>query len=153
MSAAFSTAGLTDIMDMDYVEAAYFYAWATSMWSVMNLRTAEMVPYPVYYGLMLFQKLAAECKERLMVATENGDSIRVLAGRTECGKTRLLVSCYEQEARAVICCTGCGGTGTLYSVEMDYCEESCTVGKTLTAENGCFRFEHKGGSGVYMLEF
>jgi len=150
ISAAFSVSALVDMMDIAFLDAAYYYAWATSSWSVMNLKSSEMEPLPVYRGLMLYQKLGAQCSQRLVATVENGGEIRVLAGRTEDGRTRLLISCYEESACSIKCEVSGSVNCTLCSVEPD---GSYTESRELTGEQGSFTFVHQGGSGVYLLEF
>lgn len=152
VSASYTSSALMQMMDVDYLRAAYFYAWATRTWSVFNFRTSNVSVYPVYYGLLFFQKLAAECHERLAVDIENGDNVQVLAGRTTDGKTRLLISCYDQETCTLLVDVGGATSGTLHAVEMDYNEETCAKGSTVTAVNGKFTIAHKERYGVYLLE-
>lgn len=152
VSASYSSTALIKMMDVDYLRAAYFYAWATMMWSVLNFRTSKPCVYPVYYGLMFFQKLATECTERLAVAIEDDNNIQVLAGRTDNGKTRLLISCYDKEDCTLLVDAAGATSATLYAVEMDYNEEACTKGKKVAAVNGNFSIAHKDRYGVYLLE-
>ena len=150
INAAYSVSTLVDMMDIAFLDAAYYYAWATSCWSVMNLNSPEMEPLPVYWGLMLYQKLGAQCSQRLATTVENGGNVRVLAGRTKDGRTRLLISCYEESACTIKCEVGSSINCTLSSVEPD---GSYTEGKELIGEKGSFTVVHQGGSGVYLLEF
>jgi len=151
-AAAYAASTLADMMDIEYVEAAYYYSWATMIWSVLNFRSDDYDPFPVYYGLLFFQKLAVDCTVRVAAEVENGGEARVLAGRTAEGKLRLLVSCYGCEPCTIVCSADTAAVGRLYAIRSDYREADCTTGAVICAENGQFSFEHDGKHGVYLLE-
>ena len=152
-SAAFSASALIMLMDVDFLEVLYYYSWATSVYSVGEPTQPGFVLRPVYYGLLFFQKLAAQCAQRLRVDCSEPDSVQVLGGKTQGGTLRLLISCYDTEDYTFRCSASTAASCRLYSVRSDYLETDATEGETLTAdENGLFTFAHKGGSGVYLME-
>ena len=152
-SAAYAVYFLAEMMDLEDLEVAYYYSWATAIWGVLNFRTDEQDPLPVYYGLQFFQKLAADGCRRITAETEGVRPSAVLAGVTEEGKTRVLVSCFDQEPCTVRCFVGAASGCTLRAVRMDYLEHDCIEGTILAAENGEVAFAHSGRNGVYLLEF
>jgi len=152
-SAAYAVSFLTTMLDTEDLEVAYYYSWATAIWGVLNFRSDEYDPLPVYYGLQFFQKLATAGCRRISVTAENLNGATVLAGVTEEGKVRVLVSCFMQEPCTIVCSAGDAESGSFRSVRMDYRESDCTEGTLLRAEDGSFVFAHDGGSGVYLLEF
>ena len=109
---------------------------------------------PEYFGLLLFQKLGAQCPQRLKVNCSEYKTVHTLGGKTEDGRIRLLVSCFDTEDYALVCSAGNFTSCQLYSIRSDYSQADAADGKLLKAdENGCFCFNHTGGSGVYLLEF
>ena len=150
-SAAFSASALIKLMDVDFLEVLYYYSWATSVYSVGEPYQPGFILRPVYYGLLFFQKLAAQCAQRLRVDCSEPDNVQVLGGETADGKLRLLISCYDTEDFMFTCSVG-SASCKLYSVRPDYAETDAAQGEVLTAnENGYITFAHSG-SGVYLLE-
>ena len=92
-SAAFSASLLMDLMDLEYFDVAYYYCFFGG-YGIYDISLEKRPKLPVFYGLKLFQMLASECEERANVTTDN-EKVRVLAGKTTDGKTRLLISCFE----------------------------------------------------------
>lgn len=152
--ASFAVSSLIRMMDAKYLEIAYFYAWATGAWGVIDPYNPILTVLPVYYGLDFFQKIAAACSERLAVTCDADESlVNALAGRTPDGKLRLLISCYDCEP-CRICCTVPGvNEGKLFAIREDYEEAQCLHPTPIRAENGSFCLEHTGTQGVYLLEF
>jgi len=151
-SAAYSVCGLTRLMDIDFFEVAYFYAWAVSVYSVRDMKFGSFKPLPVYYGLLFFQKLAAECADRVKVECRDNEAT-VLSGKTNDGKLRVLVSCHETEDKAFECRIPGATKGRMYSITANYKESDATEGVEIKADaDGFFRFDHVGESGVYLLE-
>ena len=154
-NASFSVAALIKMMDIDYLDAAYYYAWDCYNWTVTDMLsvTDRCRVLPAYYELLFFQKLAVECAERIELQMEEHEGVYALAGKTAEGKQRLLISCYDCEPCAFTCAADGAKKCMLYSVNDDYREEEAVEGKTLCVENGSVIFEHKGEQGVYLLEF
>ena len=122
-NAAFSCEALIKFMDLDFVDTVYYYAWATSVWSVMSLRpVGGLKPGPVYYGLLFFQKLATECVKRLDATWECGDGITCLAGVTGENRLRLLVSCLREDTCKLLCQVKGAKTCSLRAVTEDFNE-------------------------------
>ena len=161
ISAAFTASTLIRLLDIDYIEAAYYYAWATGNWGVINPHKPERELLPVYYGLLFFQKLATECAQRIPLTLRNekvdqtvGDSegVYALAGRTADGKIRLLISCYEVAHRTIVCQVPGATKGTLRKISEVYRESECLQGEPICAENGVFEVKLEGCNGVFLLE-
>jgi hypothetical protein len=131
--------------DISRIDAAFYYAFATGSWNITEYK-------PIYYGLWLFQKLGAECTERLNVDGNINGDIKVLAGKTPLGKTRLLISLVETDSYEFNVKLDTN-TVLLRSITTEFNEKDCTDGKTISAENGLFKFKHEGGSGVYLIEY
>jgi hypothetical protein len=144
-NAAFSTSLLITLNDISRIDAAFYYAFATGSWNITEYK-------PIYYGLWLFQKLGAECTERLNVDGNINGDIKVLAGKTPLGKTRLLISLVETDSYEFNVKLDTN-TVLLRSITTKFNEKDCTDGKTISAENGLFKFKHEGGSGVYLIEY
>ena len=145
-SAAFSTALLTYLMDLEQIDVAYYYSWGTYHWAVYNRRADGFPLLPVYYGLQFFQRLATECPQRLQVTVESPAPVKVLAGKTEVGMTRLLVSCFDCEDQTIsITCPGMKHA-TLTAV-------STMQEQKISVQKGAFTFDHAGRHDVYLLEF
>jgi len=152
-SAAFSASLLIDLTDVDYFEIAYFYSWQTKMWALTDFLSEEQRLLPVYYALMFFQKIATECRERLAVSTDSDTKARLLAGKTEDGKTRVLVSCFAEEDCIIKVWADGSDKAILKSVTKTYNEKNCTDGIEILPENGTFNITHTGRDAVYFLEF
>ena len=148
ISAAYSASTLIRLMDCEALDIAFFYAWSITCWAIYN----GGVRRPVYFGLLFFNELAAACTERLEVSCEGAE---VLAGKTADGKVRLLVSCYETEAKSFSCQVKGAVSCTMKAVRSDYAETTCTDGvQLLPNADGCFEFaQEKDGSDVFFLEF
>ncbi|MBR5309098.1 MAG: hypothetical protein IKU43_10020 [Clostridia bacterium] len=152
-SAAFSTSLLVDLMDIDYFEIAYFYAWRTAMWGLTDFLSEDLKLLPIYYAFMLYQKIATECVERLAISTDSDTKARLLAGKTADGKTRVLVSCFAEEDCIIKVCADGADKAILKSVNKAYDEKQCTDGVEILSENGTFDITHIGRDAVYFLEF
>ena len=152
-NAAFSAGLLTKLMDIDYLDVAYYYSWGCSVWAVYDMLSEDLHLMPVYYGLMLFQNVAAECKTRLYTECDEEKNTYVLAGKTEDGKTRLLLTCFGNEDCIYRIKTEGAAKAVLKSVEEAFAEEKCTIGTEIEAKEGVFTIENLGGNGVYLLEF
>jgi len=153
ISAAFSASLLIDLMDIPYLDMAYYYCWGLGRWAVFNTANLYEGPLPVYYGLLFFQKLAAECPVRLAVEADADPNLRILAGKTEDGITRLLISCYETEAYQLQV-QAAGAACRLYSIDSFFSQQACTEGtEPVPDENGCCTIHHPAGNAVYLLEF
>ena len=148
ISAAYSASTLIRLMDCEALDIAFFYSWTNTSWAVY----ANGVRRPVYFGLLYFNELAAACTERLAVSCEGAD---VLAGKTKDGKVRLLVSCFESEAKSFSCQVKGAVSCTMKAARSDYAETACTEGvQLLPNADGCFEFaQKKDGSDVFLLEF
>ena len=152
VSASFITAALIELMDMEKIEAAYYYSWATGIWSVQNLRKGGNPLLPVYYGLLFFQSLAKDCT-RLSIEADASADVRALAGKTADGKVRLLVACHECEAQDFeIRCPDAKGA-SVKCITAEFSESAATEGVYVSAENGMVKLHHAGGCGTYLLEF
>jgi len=145
-SAAFSTALLTYLMDLEQIDVAYYYSWGTYHWSVYNRRSDGFPLLPVYYGLQFFQRLAAECNQRLQAIVESPSPVKILAGKTSEGKTRLLVSCFDCEDQKISITYPGMNAAALTAV-------STMQEQKISAQNGTFSFDHTGRHDVYLLEF
>ena len=152
-SAAFSTSLLVDLMDIDYFEIAYFYAWRTAMWGLTDFLSEDLKLLPIYYAFMFYQKIATECSERLAISTDSDTKARLLAGKTEDGKTRVLVSCFAEEDCIIKVWADGSDKAILKSVTKTYNEKNCTDGIEILPENGTFNITHTGRDAVYFLEF
>jgi hypothetical protein len=151
-NAAFTTASMIALMDVTYLDTIYYYAWGSPTWGVQDkFSTTGNRMLPVYYGLLLYQKLATEC-ERVAVQTDPCDGVYVLAGKTKDGKIRLLISCYEASACTFTCNAAFASRCTLYSVKEPYCEEDATNGVPLPIGNNTLTLPHCNQNGVYLLE-
>jgi len=152
-NAAFSVSALIEMMDMDDIDVAYYYSWSTNNWALYNCHEGGNALLPVYYGLSFFQQPAVECTERIGVTLDAPIPAKTVAGKTADGKIRLLISCHECPFIIIhIECTE-KNEACLKRITTDYCEELCTKGERVFAENGMFKVTHAGGSGVYLLEF
>lgn len=152
-NAAFTTASLIALMDVPYLDTVYYYAWGSPTWGVQDkFSTTGKRMLPVYYGLLLYQKLATEC-DRIAVQTERNEGIYTLAGKTRDGKTRLLIACYEAQPCSFTCTAENTSQCKLYSVKEPYCVEDATIGTALPVESGTVTVSHNGRNGVYLLEF
>ena len=145
-SAAFSTMLLTHLMDLPQIDAAYYYSWGTYHWAVYNRRADGFPLLPVYYGLQFFQRLAAECPQRLHVTVDSPAPVKVLAGKTAEGKTRLLVSCFDCEDQKIRIVCPEMAEATLTAV-------SSMTAQKISAQDGAFTFDHAGRHDAYLLEF
>ena len=151
--AAFTAGSLIEMMDLDFLDVAYYYAWATSMWAPFDFLAESMSLMPVYYGLLFFQKLAAECPDRIEI-TADSDLAQMLCGKTEDGKIRMLISCREKEANVFkIETDGCKAATLKYVSSETGDSPDCLKEMTLSSSDGIFEVEHKGESGVYFIEF
>jgi hypothetical protein len=150
-SASYTSSSLIDMIDVDYIDTAYYYSWGTNFWGVADRQAPTQPMLPVYYGLLFFQALATQC-ERISVSTDNAYGARILAGKTPEGKLRLLISCHEvEDCRFVI--SGAGASvATLKMIHDAYDLESGVKGKELFSQNGVFEIEHTNKYGVYLLE-
>ncbi|MBP3605189.1 MAG: hypothetical protein J6J66_01190 [Clostridia bacterium] len=151
-SASFITSALIELENMEKIAAAYYYSWATSVWSVMNLRQGASPLLPLYYGLLFFQSLAKDC-ERVRVETDASLPAKLLCGKTSDGRVRLLVSCHECEAQDIEIRIPCAAGALVKSIAADFSEAAATEGIYLKAEGGAVKLSHAGGCGVYLLEF
>jgi len=150
-SAAYCTYSLTALQDEERVETAFYYAWATSIWSVSYMNNLAFTLRPAYYGLLLFQRLGAECADRVDLNFDECANVKFLAGKTTDGKTRLLISCYEKEETEFKIKIG-KSDATLYFVTDEECNTE--IGKYLKSdESGNVVVYHKCENGVYLLEF
>ena len=111
---------------------AYYYRWAGG-YGIYDIASEKRVKLPVYYGLKLFQMLASECIERVKVTADN-EKVRVLAGKTTDGKTRLLVSCFEMRNADIEIAVDGVTEAMLYSVGANYEEEKAKNGRLLTSK-------------------
>jgi len=153
INAAFSAATLTELMDIPYLDVAYYYSWAIGRFAAFDVSDAQRTLFPVYYGLQYFQKLAVERPERLAVEADKTDNMYLLAGKTAAGTQRLLISCYESEsfsihvhAEAARC--------RLFSIDSLFDRASATEGNVLEADaEGVYSLFHPAGNAVYLLEF
>ncbi len=153
-NAAFSVAALIGMMDIDYLDVAYYYNWDGRTYALLDQWTVtQKRQLPAYYGLMFFQKLATECTERVAFQMEETDGVYALAGKTADGKQRILIACYNSQPCTFTCETENAKKCTLYAVNEEYHEEEVTEGRVLCVENGSTIFEHEGEQGVYLLEF
>lgn len=151
MNAAYAASTLIRIMDFEALDVAFFYAWCNDVWGVFDTAWPRE-RRPVYFGLQFFNALAADCVERIAVSCEDAD---VLAAKTADGKVRLLVSCYETEAKSFSCQVKGAVSCTMKAARSDYAETACTEGvQLLPNADGCFEFaQEKDGSDVFFLEF
>ena len=150
-SASFITSALIELTDMEKVTAAYYYSWATGVWSVHHPRIGGIPLLPVYYGLLFFQSLIKDC-ERVM-AESDAAGAKLLCGKTAEGKVRLLISCHECEAEEIEIRTSGTEGATVKCITADFSESAAADGVYVKAENGDVRLSHAGGCGVYLLEF
>lgn len=150
-SAAYTVSSLVDMIDVEYIDTAYYYSWGTNFWGVANLQAPTQPMLPVYYGLLLFQALATQC-ERISVAADNTHGARILAGKTPEGRLRLLVSCHGvEDCRFTVSAAG-ASVATLKTVRDGCDSESGVKGRELLANNGAFEIEHTDRHGIYLLE-
>ena len=152
-SASYVASSLIDMVDVDYIDVAYFYGWGTNYWGVADRQSTTQYILPVYYGLLFFQNLAVECPLRITVKVDNSCGARVLAGRTEDGKVRLLISCHEVKDCKFTISGATTKVATLKLINDRFGDEMYTKGKELFANNGVFEITHENGYGVYLLEF
>lgn len=152
-NAAFTAAALIELIDVTYLDTVYYYTWDSSPWGVQDkYSTTGRRMLPVYYGLLLYQKLATEC-DRIAFQTETANGVYTLAGKTKDGKIRLLIACYEAEPCSFTCSAKATKKCILYSVQEQYREEDATAGTALPIEDGKVTVSHNGKNGVYLLEF
>ena len=151
-AAAFSADLLIALMDTDYLSVAYYYSWATGLWSPYATDVGGFPLFPSYYALLFFQMLATEC-ERLEVKADVPSGVHALAGRTSDGKHRVLLSCHVCEDEIFRIEGTEASEATLKCINMDFNEEDCTVGKTVYAKDGAFEIAHTSQHAVYLLEF
>lgn len=144
-NAAFACETLMKFMDLDFVDIAYFYAWGVSSFTVVGR--------PVYYGLLLFQKLATECTERLAVNIDADQTIHCLAGMTPDKKLRLLISCLRGEDATISLDIKNAKACSMYAVHDDYNENDALETVSVSGNDGTFELVHNGKNGVYLLEF
>lgn len=154
-SAAFAAATLIRLMDIDYLDAAFFYAWGVTAWSVYNIVERKMELLPVYYGLKFFNELAAKCEERLAVEWDGADNTEALAGKTADGKVLLLVSCYDTIKTEFTCKVEGAVSCKVKSVLAEYDEKKAAEGEALEMNaDGSVTFgQVRAGSDVFLLEF
>jgi len=155
MNAAFTASILTRLMDVDSLDIAFYYAWANDIvWGVYR-KTWPRRLVPVYFGLQFFNRVAADCRERLAVTCDADDTVEVLAGKTEDGKVRLLVSCFESRKTAFACTVKGAVSCSMKAVRTDYREEECREARELLpGGDGTFVFaQDRAGSDVFLLEF
>ena len=149
-AAAFSAGVLTALMDVGSLGVAYYYAWSTGIWAphdVMKLGS----PYPSYYALLFFQRLATEC-ERLEVSSDLPKDAYVLAGKTADGKTRVLLSCHDIEDERFRIEGLSSERAVLKKIDMNFKAPDCTEGEIIYSKDGSFEICHKDRHGVYLLE-
>ena len=152
-NAAFTAAALIELMDVTYLDTVYYYAWGSSSWGVQDkYSTTGRRMLPVYYGLLLYQKVATQCT-RIALEQESHDGVYALAGKTADGKARLLIACYDAQPCTFTCAVPEAAACTLYTVTGTSKEEDATVGTPLPVENGAATFRTDGNYGVYLLEF
>lgn len=152
-SASFCASTLIELEKIPYVEAVYYYAWATAMWAVFNLRTLGLKLLPVYYGLLFFQKLGAKCPHKLEAVVSDDDAVQVIAGKTSDGKIRVLASFYDGDDTQITFDGFDFSKCTLLSVKSDYSESDCINPVEPDNINGKICVNHTGKNGVYLLEF
>ena len=150
-NASFTVSSLIDFMNQEDVEVAYYYCWSGGNWSPVNCLPGNRGPYPVYYGLIFFQKMAQECTQRLYA--ENLGDIRVLAGRTDDGKTRVLISGYNVDASSISVPAMDASTAKLYTIADPFDEKMSTEGEIISAQDGEFVINNTSSYSVYLLEF
>ena len=152
-SASYVASSLIDMIDVDYIDVAYYYGWGTNYWGVADRQSTTQHILPVYYGLLFFQKLAADCCNRISVSVDNAHGARILAGKTTDGKLRLLISCHEMDDCKFTISGIDANVATLKLINDEYGDEACKESKELFANNGVFEITHKNVYGVYLLEF
>lgn len=154
VNTAFICEALTKFMDLDFLDVAYYYAWAVSIWSVMDFKKFEGVSLkPTYYGLLFFQRLAAECNERLEITYDaDNKKITSLAGKTKDNKVRILVTCYDCEPTTIACNVKGAKRCLMHSIRDNYNETECLKPTYISRGTDTFTFVHEGKNGVYLLE-
>lgn len=154
LSAAYSASALIRLTDIPVLKAAFFYSWGTGIWSVLTQKNGKLVRRPVYYGLKFYSELMRGCTERVDVLWEEDPNVSILAGRTEDGGMKMLISCYHAED-AQFSIDGTGYSSCyIRSVRDIFDEQDCLEGEDIAQLNGSSRFffSHIGGSAVYLLE-
>ncbi len=105
-NAAFSVNSLIKLMDTP-VTAAYYYAWTTGSWRVLEKDPKKaLVTLPIYHGLKFFSEIS-DCDARIAAEGIDDKDVCVLAGKK--GDTQmLLLSCYKEDSfRFDIAVPGC----------------------------------------------
>ena len=153
-SAAYSVSGLIAMINTELVEIAYHYAWATGIWSLFDVYAEVQDPMPIYYGLLYFQKLGAECCERLYCETDNNSDAHILCGKTKDGQARLLISCLDCDDTTVRIYADAVKTAKLTVISDDNGDhQNCVSEKLLESVDGKFEFAHNSKHAIYYLEF
>jgi len=154
-SAAFAASTLIRLLDIEYLDAAFFYAWGNGpVWAAFT-QYPDMFRRPSYFGLLFFNQMAVECRKRLSVQWDGAENISVLSGQTDAGKVRLLVSCYETDTTAFTCRVKGAVSCTMKVIRNNYCENDCTEGIDIAVDtDGTVTFaQESDGSDVFLLEF
>ena len=83
------------------------------------------------------------------------ETVEVLAGRTEDGKVRLLVSCFESKMTGFTCKVEGAVACNMKAIRTEYSESECTEACELPLqEDGTVAFgQRRAGSDVFLLEF
>lgn len=153
-NAAFSVCALIDMLGVKDLDAAYYYIWSGNMWALLGVEPESGVTmlWPIYYGLAFFQKLAVDCKKSLFAEANDAHGIRVLAGETDDGGIRVLLSCYDHDDCDISVCVPQSAVCHISSITGNRMD-GVTLDVPISVAEGCVTVTHTGKNGVYLLEF